>query len=110
MECDPAWLVASAIEAGHWRNAAAGPPRLAAHSPWPACARTIKLPRLDGGWDVRAAAWAIAMLLALGVDRSAAQVTSDPNQSSQPFSAADLLGGVRMTQAQCLALGDRAVW
>jgi hypothetical protein len=52
----------------------------------------------------------MGVLLAVGVDRGAAQVTSDPNQSSQPFSVADLLGGVRITQTQCVALGDRAVW
>jgi pimeloyl-ACP methyl ester carboxylesterase len=64
---------------------------------------------MEGG-NVRAAVGALAVVLALGVDHGAAQVTADPNQSTQAFSVPDLLGGVRITEAQCLALGDRAVW
>ena len=59
---------------------------------------------------MRAVVPGLALCLGLAVSHGVAQVSSDPNRSTQAFSVPDLLGGVQMTEAQCRALGDRAVW
>jgi dienelactone hydrolase len=56
---------------------------------------------------VRTFAWGLGALLVLGHGPTAAQTA---NQSTQTFSSADLVSGVRTTESQCDALGNRAVW
>jgi hypothetical protein len=59
---------------------------------------------------VRSTVYGLGVLLALGLAPTAAQIAPDANQSKLTFSSADLLGGVRVTEQQCEAFGDRAVW
>ena len=52
---------------------------------------------------MRTSAWALGALLVLGHGPATAE-------TGFAFSAAEVVSGVRMTEAQCEALGNRAVW